>query len=164
MELYRVLIFSIVTYGSESWTLKKKDERRLLVFEMSCLRRIMGVSRKDRIRNTNIRDKTKCQITIVDKIKAKQMSYFGHVIRMNDQRYPKLAVEGRIKDQRPRGRPPKRWIDNIKENCQEMGITSVWEARQLVQDRKEWSSRVKRLLMSKASIRSQRRTALSQVK
>ena len=141
-----MFIFSIVTYGSESWTLKKKDEHRLLVFEMSCLRRIMGVSRRDKIRNTNIRERTNCQITIVEKIKAKQLTYFGHVIRMSNQRYPKLAVEGRIEGHRPRGRPPKRWLDNIKSSCQEIGIPSVCGARRLVQDRREWSSTVKRLL------------------
>ena len=77
IELYRVLILSIATYGSESWILKKRDEHRLLVFEMSCLRRILGVSRFDKLRNSSIRETTKCQTSIVDKIKAKQLSYFG---------------------------------------------------------------------------------------
>ena len=146
MELYRVLILSIATYGSECWTLKKKDEHRLLVFEMSCLRRILGVSRRDKLRNTSIRESTNCQISIVEKIKAKQLFYFGHIIRMSNERYPKLAVEGRIEGQRPRGRPPKRWLDNIKTSCQEIGITSVCEARRLVPNRKIWIFMVKRLL------------------
>ena len=46
-ELYRVLILSIASRGSQSWTLKKRDEHRLLVFEMSCLRRILGGSGRD---------------------------------------------------------------------------------------------------------------------
>ena len=53
MELYRVLILSIATNGLESWTIKKKDEQRLLTFEMSCLRRITEASRRDRIKKCN---------------------------------------------------------------------------------------------------------------
>ena len=105
MELYQVLTLSIATYGSEAWTLKKRDEKRLLVFEMSCLRWIMGVSRRDRLRNTSIRETTNSQVTIIDKIKAKQLFYFGHIVRMPKDRYPKLALEGRIPGHRPRGRP-----------------------------------------------------------
>ena len=146
IELYRVLILSIATYGSESWTLKKRDEHRLLVFEMSCLRRILGVSRRDKLRNSSIRETTKCQTPIVDKIKAKQLSYFGHAIRMPNHRYPKITLEGRIPGQRPRGRPPKRWIDNIKASCQDIGIASVCEAIRLIDDRSVWISLVKRLL------------------
>ena len=146
IELYRVLILSIATYGSESWTLKKRDEHRLLVFEMSCLRRILCVSRRDKLRNSSIRETTKCQTSIVDKIKAKQLSYFGHAIRMPNHRYPKITLEGRIPGQRPRGRPPKRWIDNIKASCQDIGIASVCEAIRLIDDRSVWISLVKRLL------------------
>ena len=49
MELYSTLIMSILLYGSETWTLKKDDENRLLVFEMTCLRKILGVTRLDKI-------------------------------------------------------------------------------------------------------------------
>ena len=129
---------------SESRTLKKRDEHRLLVFEMTYL--ILGVSRRDKLRNTSIRETTKYQISIVDKIKTKQLSYFGHTIRMPNYFYPKITLEGRIPGQRPRGRPPKRWIDNIKSGCQEIGIASVCEAIRLIDDRGLWISLVKRLL------------------
>ena len=56
LELYKVLVLSIASYGAETWTLKKTDEQRLRVFEMACLRKILGVSRMDRLRNTTIRD------------------------------------------------------------------------------------------------------------
>ena len=72
----RALLLSIATYGSEYWTLQKRDEHRLLVFEMSC--------RREKLRNTSIRNTTKCQISIIDKIKVKQLSHFGHTIRMSN--------------------------------------------------------------------------------
>ena len=55
IQLYKTLIISLLMYGSETWILKKEDENRLLVFEMTCLRKILGVSRLDKIRNTTIR-------------------------------------------------------------------------------------------------------------
>ena len=124
----------------------------ILVFEMSCLRRILGVSRRDKLRNSSIRETTKCQTSIVDKIKAKQLSYFGHAIRMPNHRYPKITLEGRIPGQRPRGRPLKRWIDNIKASCQDIGIASVCEVIRLIDDRSVWISLVKRLLSPRIPI------------
>ena len=64
LELYKVLILSILMYGSETWTLRKEDENRLLVFEMICLRKILGVTRLDKIRNTIIRETLGLEDTI----------------------------------------------------------------------------------------------------
>ena len=149
MELYRVLILSITTYGSESWTLKKKDEQRLLTFEMSCLRRITGVSRRDRIKNVTTRAQTNCEISIVQKIQHKQLLYFGHVSRMPNTRLPKNALECNIEGLRPRGRPPKRWLDNIRSSCHDLGLESVCEAKRMTEHRRTWISLVKRLLSPK---------------
>ena len=66
-------------YGCETWTLKKKDEQRLLV---SCLRKIRGVTRLDKIRNTAIREALNFHISIVNRVRVKQLTYFGHVKRM----------------------------------------------------------------------------------
>ncbi|XP_072042920.1 uncharacterized protein [Amphiura filiformis] len=96
LELYKVLVLSIATYSSEAWTIKKRDEQRLLVFKMACLRQILGVTRRDRIRNTSIRDTLDYQCTVMNKIRAKQLSYYGHVKRMPPSRYPKIVLEGRI--------------------------------------------------------------------
>ena len=106
LELYRVLVLSIATYGCEIWTLKKKDEQRLLIFEMACLRKIRGVTRLDKIRNTAIREALNFHISIVNRVHVKQLTYFGHVKRMPSYRYPKITLEGIIPGKRPRGRPP----------------------------------------------------------
>ena len=151
LELYRVLVLSIATYGCETWTLKKKDEQRLLVFEMACLRKILGATRLDKVRNTAIREALNCHISIVNRVRVKQLTYFSHVKRVPSYRYPKITLEGIIPGKRPRGRPPMRWLDNIKTNCNFLGLHSVVEAGRVAQDRTLWKLLVARQLSPEPS-------------
>ena len=96
VTLYQTLVLSIVLYGAETWTLKAADERRLNTFEMSCLRRIMGVSRRDRLRNYHIRATLGINTSIHDRIHIRRLTYYGHVTRMDNTRFPKIALEGVI--------------------------------------------------------------------
>ena len=98
MELHRVLIPSFATYDSESWAFKKSDENRLLVFKMSCLRRIFlifCVSRRDKVRNISIRETTKCQNQNSWQNQIQQSIIFWSCYPLN-YRYPKIALEGWI--------------------------------------------------------------------
>ena len=149
MELYIDLILSTATYGSESWTLRKKDEQHLLTFEMSYLRRITGFSRRDRIKNINTRAQTNCEISIVQKIQHKQLLYFGHVSRMSNTSLSKIALECNIEGLRPRGRPPKRWLCNVRSSCHDLGLESVCEGKRMTEHRRTHISLVKRLLPPK---------------
>ena len=81
-RVYETLVLSLLLYNSETWALKEESKRRLLVFEMGCLRRIVGVSRRDKMRNTDIRRKSGVEEDIVLKITRKRMRYFGHVVRV----------------------------------------------------------------------------------
>ena len=138
LELYRVLVLSIITYSAETWTLKKSDEQRLRVFEMACLRKILGVTRRDRIRNTNIRERLRYHKELTATIMTKKLKYFGHVKRMSNSRYPKILLEGHIEGNRPRGRPEKKWLEDIKHFCTETGIPSVAAAGHLATNRQLW--------------------------
>ena len=69
LRLYRALILPIATYASETWALTNTDEKKLLVFEMQCLRSILGNSRLNRIRNEEIRRITGSEETIIQMIK-----------------------------------------------------------------------------------------------
>ena len=123
-----------VTYGSESWTLKKRDEHSQLVFEMSCFHawdRLWVSLHEINCAITSIRETTKCQISIADKIKAKQLLNFGHTIPMPNYRYPKIILEG----QRTRGRPPKQWIDNRISSCRYLHLDAFSLEKQLVSPR-----------------------------
>ena len=133
-----MLVLSTLLYGAETWSLKKTDENRLQTFEMSCLRRILGVTRLDRIRNTEIRRTLNVKLTVIEKIAQKRLRYFGHVQRMPPTRFPKIALEGRINGSRPRGRPPKRWIDCIKFDCSQRGVSTLGQAVSLARERLKW--------------------------
>ena len=137
-ELYKVLILSILMYGSETWTLKKEDENRLITFEMICLRKILGVTRLDKIRNTTIRKTLGLDETILDKIAKKRLRFFGHVNRMRPSRYPKILLTSNIHGDRPRGRPAKKWLDCVKADCATRCMGSLTEATRTSQDRKIW--------------------------
>ena len=143
IELYRVLVLSILLYGAETWTLKKIDENRLNTFEMTCLRKIMGVTRLDKIRNDAIRKSLNIEETINDRVATKRPRYFGHVNRMHQDRNPQIVIHGNIHGNRPRGRPPKKWIDCIKMDCSTRNISSLATATRLTRDREKWRAVVK---------------------
>ena len=80
-RLYGALILPIATYGSESWTTRRKEIDALLVFEMKCLGAILRITRSDRLRNTMIRKKLNISETIEDIVLKRRLRWFGHVVR-----------------------------------------------------------------------------------
>jgi hypothetical protein len=150
VRVYETLVLSLLLYNSETWALKEETKQRLLVFEMACLRRITGISRRERIRNTVIRGKAGVKENILQKIARSRMRYLGHVIRMPNSRFPNMAFYGQVHGQRSRGRPRMRWIDNVKKDCERAGITIV-QATQDAADRILWKSRVEKSTRAIAS-------------
>ena len=116
LRLYRALILPIATYASETWDLTVSDEKELLFFEMNCLRSILGVSKLNRIRNEDIRRITGSEKTITEAINDKRLKWFGHVCRKANGSLVHQAYKQDFPHPRPRGRPPKRWVDLIKKD------------------------------------------------
>jgi len=80
------MVLSVLCYNSETWTLTAETNRQLRVFEMGCLRRIMDVTRRDHIRNVDIRANLGITEDIVERIQAiqaRRLRYFGYVVRMD---------------------------------------------------------------------------------
>ena len=92
------MIPSILLYGAETWTLKETDENKLNTFKMNCLRKILGVTRLDRIRNVDIRERLGVKETVNDRIDVKRMRYFGHISRMQHARLPAVLLKGHIRE------------------------------------------------------------------
>jgi hypothetical protein len=145
MQLYNSLILPILMYGSETWTMKKEDENRLLVFEMTCLRKILGVTKLDKIRNTIIRTSLGLKLNVIERITIKRLRYFGHIQRMPQHRYPSIALNGYVAGKRPRGRPVKRWLDDIRSDCQKNNLYPIAVAGRKAKDRKDWKGMLQRM-------------------
>jgi len=86
--LYQTLVRAIILYNLETWTLKEEQKRKLRVFEMSVLRKICGITRTDRRRNSDVMAELVIEKDIVQVLQPRRLTYFGHVNCMHTERYP----------------------------------------------------------------------------
>ena len=129
-----------MTYGSEAWTLTTRDEQHLRIFERKILRKIFGpVQEKDgswRIRmNHELNELIGNADIVVRFIKSRRIAWLGHVMRMGEKRIPKRVLEWKPTGRRIRGRPRKRWVEDIEEGIQALGIRGC---RKLSKERTKW--------------------------
>jgi len=89
---------------------------------MDVLRRSSRISRKDRIRNVTIRRQIGLEETIIQAIEQNQLTWYGHVQRMAEERLPKIALKWMPKQKRTRGRPKKNWMEGIKKAMDERNL------------------------------------------
>ena len=134
MNIYNALIKSSLLYGAETWRLTESNKRRVEATEMDGLRRSSRISRKDRIRNVTVRQQIGLEETIIKEIEQNQLTWYGHVQRMAEERQPKIALKWMPKQKRARERPKKNWMEGIKKAMNERNLNEgQWE------DRKQWS-------------------------
>ena len=136
LKVLTTCVFSVLLYASETWTLKEADRKKLLAFEMRCYRQILRINWRDRIRNEDIRKRISKEATIIDTIKKRKLSLFGHICRMDDNRLIKHTIFAKMDGKSRRGRPCREWLDDITEWCQRSGQ----ELFHLAQDRQVWKS------------------------
>lgn len=132
-KIYHSFVESVATYGSEVWTLTKKMENKLLSMEMDFWRRSCGISRIERIPNAAIRDKVGCQKNILHLIGTKRLKWYGHLMRMDENRWPKKIYNYMPPERRKRGRPKKKWTEDVEESMAARGLREGdW------MDREQW--------------------------
>ena len=136
----------MVLYGCETWSLTLREERRLRVFENRALRRIYG-PRRDEVtgelrkpHNEELND-LYCSPNIVWMIKSRRISWAWHVAYMGEKRGVYRVLVGKPEEERPFGRPRRRWQDNIKMDLQEVGCGGM-DWFELAQDRYRWRALV----------------------
>jgi hypothetical protein len=126
IKIYKTVIFPVVLYGCETWSLSLTEEQRLRVFENRVLRRIFGPKREEdeswrKLHNDELHSLYSSQ-NIVRVITSRRMRCAGHVARMGEGRGVYRVSVGRPEGKRPRGRPRRMWEDNIKLDFRETGI------------------------------------------
>ena len=146
VRLFRTLILPILLYGSETWTLLKPDLNKLEVFQMRCLRQILGVSLRDRITNERIRAMCQQQPAIEEQVQQRRLRWFGHVCRMGTNRLPhRLLWKQRPAQWRiQRTAPKKTWTKQVEEDLKNRRI-DLNHARTIATDRKAWKAITKQV-------------------
>jgi len=126
-----------VSYGAETWTLTKKEEQTLLIFERKIYRRIYGPKYENgewKSRTSRELEETSKRENIVNWIKGQRIRWLGHLERMEEDRMPKKIFTQELEGTRRRGRPRKRWKEEVERDLQVLGVR-IW--RELVTDRKK---------------------------
>ena len=144
MRLVKTLVWTVLSYGAEAWTLKARDERMITSMEMWLWRRMLRISWMEKRTDNSILQELEIKRELLGHVRKRKLSYYGHLCRDHGCQITKTVVEGYVEGRRRRGRPRKQYIDNIKQWTQ----LTTSECVRAAEDRSRWKQLISQAMVA----------------